>query len=138
MSYNNPCPVAVGLLRVFNLVTGTPRLLAVRRATTPGRGLLAFPGGYVDELESAEVAVAREMREETGLVLPPQLWSPVATRVTSENRLLVFLLCRRTVSPAAIDGFVPNAEVTELVCADRSTPLVFPLHQEILRSRLWS
>lgn len=45
-------------------------LLLARRAFEPGAGLLDFPGGFVDPEESLEAAVAREVAEELGLVLP--------------------------------------------------------------------
>jgi 8-oxo-dGTP diphosphatase len=43
------------------------RLLLVRRANDPGRGLWSLPGGRVEPGESDEAAVVREVREETGL-----------------------------------------------------------------------
>src|SRR5262245_53619152 len=42
-------------------------VLLVERANPPFRGSLALPGGFVEGDESAEVAVLRELAEETGL-----------------------------------------------------------------------
>ncbi|HET6291127.1 MAG TPA: NUDIX domain-containing protein [Amycolatopsis sp.] len=47
------------------------RILLIRRANDPGRGLWSVPGGRVKPGETDEVAVIREMREETGLDVTP-------------------------------------------------------------------
>lgn len=43
-------------------------ILLLRRRTAPGKGMLDFPGGFIDPGESAEVALVREIREEIGVV----------------------------------------------------------------------
>ncbi len=45
------------------------RILMIRRALQPGMGLWCMPGGYVDRGEVVEEAAAREVFEETGLVV---------------------------------------------------------------------
>lgn len=45
------------------------RLLLVRRANEPSRGLWSLPGGRIEPGESAAAAAAREVAEETGLTV---------------------------------------------------------------------
>jgi ADP-ribose pyrophosphatase YjhB (NUDIX family) len=43
------------------------KVLLVRRARSPGKGFYSLPGGRVEFGESLQVALAREVDEETGL-----------------------------------------------------------------------
>jgi bifunctional NMN adenylyltransferase/nudix hydrolase len=52
------------------VVIQSGHILLVRRKAAPGKGLLALPGGYVDQNEHIVDAVIRELREETNLKVP--------------------------------------------------------------------
>lgn len=52
------------------LVTHGDCVLVIRRGRRPGHGLLALPGGFIDPDEALCDSALRELREETGLVLP--------------------------------------------------------------------
>ncbi len=45
------------------------KILLVRRAREPAKGIYTFPGGRVEFGESLTEALAREIREETGLTI---------------------------------------------------------------------
>lgn len=63
MNFRNPRPTATGLILYKN------NLLLTKRAKAPFRGWWDLPGGYVDRGETAEQALKREIKEETGLDL---------------------------------------------------------------------
>jgi ADP-ribose pyrophosphatase YjhB (NUDIX family) len=46
-------------------------VLVVRRARPPAEGLFTLPGGVVEAGETLNEAIAREVREETALVIEP-------------------------------------------------------------------
>jgi 8-oxo-dGTP diphosphatase len=59
------------VLAVSAAVIRADKVLIVRRARSPARGLYTLPGGGVEVGENLLEAVAREVREETGLAVEP-------------------------------------------------------------------
>jgi 8-oxo-dGTP diphosphatase len=78
------------------------RVLLVKRAHEPLKGEWSLPGGAVDVGETLESAVAREVLEETGLVVAVGTRVEVVERITRDERgvqyhfVIVDYLCRPT------------------------------------------
>lgn len=62
--YFNSCAATVALI-----LNEKNELLVCRRAKDPAKGTLDLPGGFIDMYETGEEGVAREVLEETGLVV---------------------------------------------------------------------
>lgn len=61
-----------------------PRVLLIQRSDT---GRWALPGGFVDSYETdTEHTARRELREETGIVLPPTVGIPIYQGVVADTR----------------------------------------------------
>jgi bifunctional NMN adenylyltransferase/nudix hydrolase len=74
-------PYAPTFVTVDAVVIHSGHVLLVRRRAEPGKGLWAFPGGFVNASETLESAVIRELREETRLKLPvPVLRGSIKSR----------------------------------------------------------
>ncbi len=50
------------------------KVLLTRRKIEPFKGYWCLPGGHIDQYEAVEVAIAREVREETGLSFDPHFF----------------------------------------------------------------
>jgi len=91
------------------------RIAWITRATDPGEGLLDLPGGFVEGDESLEMAIQREAREETGIVLPaPRYLFSLPNRYQYhqvEYRTMVVFFAGDI---AHAPDFVPNEEAAAL------------------------
>jgi NAD+ diphosphatase len=65
-AYANPAPTSSALV-----VDGAGAVLLARRAGEPQQGLWDLPGGFIDEGETPEEALCRELREEAGVDVEP-------------------------------------------------------------------
>jgi ADP-ribose pyrophosphatase YjhB (NUDIX family) len=104
----NPIPVVVVLLPILDApgLGGAARtgLLVVRRAIPPGVGMLALVGGFLEEHETWQQGGARELREETSVVVDPTRLEPFwwASSAPKPNRVLLF-----ATAPAIARGELP-------------------------------
>lgn len=129
ITYQNPLTVAVVLLPVDR------GLLLVRRGIEPERGKLALPGGYVNLNETWQEAGARELQEETGIVIKPRgirEFRVISTDSTDGGKLVVFGLADGVAS-AKLPRFIPTEEVTECLVASGPKKLAFDSHTEVMR-----
>lgn len=114
------------------------RVLLVRRAKPPFRGMWAFPGGFVEPRETVEETVVRELREETGLTGRPWKLVGVYSGPDRDPRkpttTVAFLMRGNARRPTGGD----DAASAEWVSLHAARPLAFD-HGRILRDavRLW-
>jgi ADP-ribose pyrophosphatase YjhB (NUDIX family) len=107
----NPIPVCVALVPIVD--GNRSGLLTVRRAIPPV-GKLALVGGFLEEHESWQVGMAREVREETSVEIDPAGLVPLhyASSSPKPNRVLLFAVAR-PVDAASLPPFQPDEETAE-------------------------
>jgi 8-oxo-dGTP diphosphatase len=108
------------------------RVLLVRRAQPPFRGMRALPGGFVEYRETVEAAVRRELLEETGLRANPWKLVGVYSGPDRDPRKpttsVAFLMRGRAGAPKGGD----DAASAAWVLLSEARPLAFD-HDRILR-----
>jgi len=108
----NPVPVSVVLVPIVDgHRTG---LLVIRRAIPPQIGKLGLVGGFLEAHESWQQGGAREVREETGVIVDPAQLVPhwFASSEPVTDRVLLFSLAPPQ-PVSALPGFAPNPECSE-------------------------
>lgn len=129
ITYRNPTPVAVVMVPIGK------GLLLVRRGIQPKIGELAFPGGFLDCDETWRQGAARELREETGIVIDPETLSLVDAVSSPSNSLLIFCEAPKQ-DLSVLQYFKPNEEVTEVLVLNYHVELAFPSHSEAMKAYL--
>jgi 8-oxo-dGTP diphosphatase len=101
-------------------------LLMVRRGHDPSRGLWSLPGGRVETGEYLHEAVAREVREETGLEVTPSALVGILEVVGDPHYVILDFAASVTGAEDPVAGsdvdevrWVPLDEVHELDCTPR-------------------
>lgn len=134
----NPIPVVVVLVPVTH--RGRQGLLVVRRGIEPACGKLALVGGFLEEHERWQDGAAREVREETGVIIDPGLLEPFYYVSTEPrpNRVLLFSIAAAVADP--LPPHVPNAETAErgliFGLEGLEHEIGFPLHLDAARRHL--
>jgi bifunctional NMN adenylyltransferase/nudix hydrolase len=65
-------PFPPTFVTVDTIVIRSGHVLTVRRKGNPGRGLIALPGGFLNQHEKTQEGALRELKEETGIKLPKE------------------------------------------------------------------
>ncbi len=129
----NPIPVSVVLVPVRH--GEQVGLLVGRRGIEPRKGLLGLSGGFLEEHETWQEGGAREVVEETGVVVDASSLSPLWFTSTAPrpNRVLLFSVAPE-IAAETLQAFTPNHEVSERGVVwgpgDLEVVFAFPLHAE--------
>jgi ADP-ribose pyrophosphatase YjhB (NUDIX family) len=127
----NPIPVSIVLVPIVH--ESKQGLLVVRRGIEPGRGKLALVGGFLEEHETWAEGGAREVREETGVIVDESTLTPLWFTSTDPrpNRVLLFSTSS-ALDSAKLPRFVPNTEALErgviFGVGGLAAQFAFPLH----------
>ncbi len=113
---------------VICIVPRDGQVLMIRRGTDLGYGLWGLPGGYVDRGEVVEKAAAREVWEETGLVV--ETGDLIGLFSESGDPVMVAVYAARETGGTMEAG--PEALEVEFFSIDALPELAFPRDREVL------
>jgi 8-oxo-dGTP diphosphatase len=107
------------------------RVLLVERGKEPGLGLWTVPGGRLEPRETLAQAVAREVREETGLIVEVGALACVVERMGDDFHFVILDYLAHVIGgelKAATDvraaRYVADSELDALPLTDGLVPLI--------------
>ena len=89
------------------------RVLLVRRAVNPAKGMWALPGGYMDAGEMPEAALRREVLEEVGLAVTVERLLAIYPMVNGNGPSQGIVLAYRAVPLNGETELTPQDDVSE-------------------------
>jgi ADP-ribose pyrophosphatase YjhB (NUDIX family) len=136
VTYLNPIPVGVGIVRIAYEKRGSPNgFLLVKRGINPFVGGLSFPGGFVNSGETWQNAISREILEEISLQTCPSEFALVGAYSTPDaTRILMFGLSEKIYHASQIDWDFVTKETSSVLVSNSKTKLCFSIHQDVLDS----
>ncbi len=124
-NYLNPIPVVVLLVPVGN------GLVVARRNIEPQKGALVLPGGYLDLGETWQEGAARELVEETGILISADDITLYDVSNGLDNTLVISGLAAK--QPRSCLKPFSSSETQEIDLIEEPINLGFPLHNLLVR-----
>ena len=118
-TYQHPRPSVSVDIVIFRKVKNDHQVLLIKRAQEPYQGCYALPGGFVGTEETLEDAAARELQEETGIIVEKLFQIQTFSEVNRDSR-------GRVIS-TAFCGFLLNNDTQPRAGSDASNVSWFSL-----------
>jgi hydroxymethylpyrimidine/phosphomethylpyrimidine kinase len=124
--YRNPLPAVV------LLVHDNERVLLVRRAVQPKKGMLSLPGGFLETGETPEECGRRELLEETGLLARDSRLLSVETDLTAYGGIMLAVMEVKEWEGTLLAG---DDASEAMWCPIREVPeLAFSAHNRLVKN----
>lgn len=125
MQYDNTPTVCVGLVPMDG------GLVMIRRNLPDGKGKLALPGGFQVRPDTLEETVAREVKEETGVIIKPENFTTLHIETVPDRSVnLMFFLADDQLH----QKFSHDEEVQEVLVIREACECAFPLHTKWVKN----
>ncbi len=132
-TYPYPRPAVTVDALVFRTLENETEVLLIKRRNPPFEGLWAAPGGFMDMDETPEMAVARELAEETGItgVVFFQYHTYGAVNRDPRHRTISIAYAGLLPDPTQIAVGGDDAAEAKWFSIDNLPPLAFDHHEVV-------
>lgn len=136
-TYKNAEPVVLGIVK-YKITDDEDDdklgILLVRRNYGLYKGGWCIPGGYVDYGQTWEEAVRKEIKEETGIIIPEcdEINHVKTISTHDKKKILIFGMINKIYENISdLNKFKPNDEISEIMIGKYGMKLCYDFHQEI-------